>query len=179
GQQLALSRYLMPIALRCDRFVALTPAIAEELVTAGVPQERIVPLVNGVESDHIMPRTDYALHRPARLLYAGRLHPQKGVEILLRAVAQVVQTRPGGLCLRILGDGPLKDSLQALARGLDIEPYVEFCGQVDDVLEQMQAVDLFVLPSRAEGLSNALLEAMACGLPVVASDVPGNAAVVE
>jgi L-malate glycosyltransferase len=179
GQQLALSRYMLPQALNSDCFVALTGTIAAELTSAGVPPARIVALVNGVESEQIIAKSDYALHRPPKLIYVGRLHEQKGLDVLLKAVRQLMQYDPAyEVCLDIVGDGPLWDPLCNLAKQLGIRCQVQFLGQIEQVLEHLYEADIFVLPSRAEGLSNALLEAMACGLPVVVSDVPGNVDVV-
>jgi L-malate glycosyltransferase len=179
GQQLALSRYMLPAALRSDCFVALTETIAAELTKAGVSSTHIANLVNGVESERIVAKSSYVLHQPPKLIYVGRLHAQKGVDILLRAVEQLMAQHPSHrVCLQIVGDGPLWDFLHSLAEQLGISRQVQFLGQTDQVLEQLSQADIFVLPSRAEGLSNALLEAMACGLPVVVSDVPGNVDVV-
>jgi glycosyltransferase involved in cell wall biosynthesis len=83
------------------------------------------------------------------------------------------------VCLYLLGDGPLKEELMHLAEQLEITDRVLFHGQTDNVLTHLQEADLFVLPSRAEGLSNALLEAMSCGLPVVVSAIPGNVDVID
>lgn len=180
GQQLALSRYMLPAALGSDRFVALTGTIVEELINAGVPAAHIFELVNGVEHDRIVARSNYALHHPPRLIYVGRLHKQKGVDVLLRAFGQLVERDLAcDACLKIVGDGPLWDDLVSLAKDLDITHRVAFFGETNCVLEQLYQADIFVLPSRAEGISNALLEAMACGMPVVVSDVPGNADVVQ
>lgn len=179
-QQLFASRYMLSTALRCDRFSALTQTIKQELVAAGVPAEDVVELVNGVETDRITVKRDYALHNPPRLIFVGRLHEQKGLDILLNAFRQLVGRKATGETrLQLVGDGPLRDYLQDLAYRLGIARLVEFSGQTDQVIGHLQQADIFVLPSRAEGISNALLEAMACGLPAVVSDVPGNWDVVE
>ncbi|MEM2125341.1 MAG: glycosyltransferase family 4 protein [Candidatus Methanosuratincola sp.] len=180
GQHLAFSHYLLPIALGSDRYIALTKTIASELVNAGVPQERIVRLANGVETDRIIAKSDYSLHFPARLIFAGRLHYQKGLDVLLKALKKVNEHDPAlPICLQVLGDGPLREDMWRLAEQLGIAHEVEFVGQTEQVIEHFRQADIFILPSRAEGISNALLEAMACGLPVAVSDIPGNLDVVE
>jgi len=180
SQQLPGARFLFPTALRCDRFIATNPTIRQELIAAGVSSEKIVELTNGVETDSIQPRSDYSLHHPIRLLFVGRLHRQKGLDVLLAAFASLVQQHPRlNLRLQVLGEGPLRESLMRLAFELEIASRVDWIGQTDRVMDYFQQADLFVLPSRAEGISNALLEAMACGLPVVASKIPGNVDVVE
>ncbi len=176
-RQLALARFMLPTALKCDRFVALNEKVVDELTAVHIPNSRIIELPNGVETDAILAKTSYDLHTPARLIFVGRLHPQKGLDTLLHAVRQLTERHE--ICLHLLGDGPLKAELAALAKQLGIAERVLFHGQTDDVLGHLQEADLFVLPSRAEGLSNALLEAMSCGLPVVVSAIPGNVDVIE
>jgi glycosyltransferase involved in cell wall biosynthesis len=176
-RQLALARFMLPTALKCDRFVALNGKVVDELTAVHIPNSRIIELPNGVETDAIPVKTSYDLHTPARLIFVGRLHPQKGIDTLLHAVCQLAEHHD--ICLRLLGDGPLKAELAALAKRLGIAERVQFHGQTDDVLAHLQEADIFVLPSRAEGLSNALLEAMSFALPVVVSAIPGNVDVID
>jgi glycosyltransferase involved in cell wall biosynthesis len=180
GQHLALSRLMLPIALRCDRFVALNTAVGRELLDAGVPADRIVQIPNGIEVGTMSIPSDREPHRPAGVVFLGRLHEQKGVDVLLRAAAWIREHRPErSLRYDVVGDGPLRDELLALAQNLGVASDVRFLGYHDDVAPLLDMADAFVLPSRAEGISNALLEAMAVGVPVIASDVPGNTDVVE
>ncbi|MBP1703721.1 MAG: family glycosyltransferase, partial [Chloroflexi bacterium] len=180
GQQLAFSRFMLPAALQCDKFVALNRSIRSELQEEGVPADRILELGNGVETSQISVKKEYALQNPVRIIFVGRLHEQKGLEILLNAFQMLQQKHaPGTLILQLLGDGPLRNELARLAEQLGIAGQVQFAGQVGDVADYLEHADVFVLPSRAEGISNALLEAMATGLPVIASNIPGNQAVIE
>ncbi|MGE5501593.1 MAG: glycosyltransferase, partial [Ignavibacteriales bacterium] len=111
---------------------------------------------------------------PPRLVAVGRLHPVKGFDVLIDAFALVRQAHPDAR-LSIVGDGEQREPLrrQIAARGL--EGAVDMPGALtpDAVRERLHAAGLFVLPSLSEGMSLALLEAMACGLPVVASAVGG------
>ncbi len=178
-RQLALSRLMLPAALRSDRFVALNTQVTSELVAAGVPPERIVEMPNGVDLDGWR-KSDFGLHQRPCLLAVGRLHPQKGLDTLLRAFAHLAQTWPGETpCLVLVGEGPVRAQLCELAGSLDIHRHVHFAGSQPDVTPYLVAADVFVLASRAEGLSNALLEALAAGMPVVVSDVAGNREVVS
>jgi len=180
NRQLALSRFMLPTALQCDRFVALNKAIVTELQQAGVPAGKIIELGNGVETSGIPVKPSYELHDPVRLVFVGRLHEQKGLDVLLGAFQALLRRCPRReLRLQLLGEGPLRAELGRMADLLGISRQVEFAGHVDRVIDSLIESDIFILPSRAEGISNALLEAMACGLPVVASDIPGNHDVVE
>jgi glycosyltransferase involved in cell wall biosynthesis len=107
----------------------------------------------------------------------GRLDPIKNQDGLLRAFRAILDRRPEWrpwLRLIIAGDGPMRGELATLARELDLEGSVWFPGARGDVPELMRAMDVFVLPSINEGISNTILEAMATGLPVVAGRIGGN-----
>jgi glycosyltransferase involved in cell wall biosynthesis len=110
----------------------------------------------------------------------GRLEERKGHEHFLEA-ARVMLARANGLRPQVLivGDGPLRARLVERAAALGIAPHVRFAGELEDVPGALAAMDVFVLPSRAEGMSNALLEAMAAGRPVVATAVGGTREVLE
>lgn len=177
GRQLAGSRLLLPLALQCDRFVALSPAIVGELQAAGVPPERIISIPNGVEiDDDVKPR-----HRDAifRAVFVGRLHHQKGADVLIEACRLLADRVGSGWSVRIVGDGPERASLEQTVDRLGLGAQVEFVGEVADPAGELDRADVFVLPSRTEGMSNALLEAMARGRAVVATSVPGSRALVR
>ena len=107
------------------------------------------------------------------LLAVGRLHAQKAFEVLLGAFARTSAPEKGWR-LTILGEGPIRDQLTAEAERLGIADLVHMPGFVDDPFPFYREADVFVLPSRHEGMPNALLEAMSCGLPAIVSDAsPG------
>lgn len=108
----------------------------------------------------------------------ARLSRQKGIDVLLRAMAIVARRRPD-VTLRIVGGGPLERELRALARRLGLERRVEFLGWIDDARPLLRELDVFVLASRWEGMPIALLEARAAGLPAVATDVGGAREVIR
>jgi glycosyltransferase involved in cell wall biosynthesis len=99
------------------------------------------------------------------------LDPSKGLLQLVRATAGLVERHPAFLLL--VGDGPLREELQRLIVACRLSEHVRLAGARSDVPEILKIADLFVFPSRTEGLPNALLEAMAAGLPIAATDVPG------
>lgn len=104
---------------------------------------------------------------PRRLLTAARMMPQKRLDVLLRAFAR---TSTVDARLTILGDGPLRHSLEQLARSLGIADRLDMPGFVDNVMPWLRRSDLFVLSSDYEGLPAAVLEALACGVPIVTTD---------
>ncbi|HEY9517123.1 MAG TPA: glycosyltransferase [Gemmatimonadaceae bacterium] len=133
------------------------------------------------ELERASPCLDRGLSSPARLVYIGRLSPEKGVSTLLRSLASLVRdgfTPPPRLVLA--GDGPQRAELEALAEELGITHLICFLGQLDrDTLSaELSQMDLCVQPSLTEGFSKAWLDAMAHGLPVLASDVGAASSVI-
>ncbi|MBM3145379.1 MAG: glycosyltransferase family 4 protein [Chloroflexi bacterium] len=131
----------------------------------------ITVIPNGVDLHRYAPGSrDW---QPPRMLFVGRLVYQKGVDLLFEAL-QGLKSQPWELSL--VGDGPERATLQKLARKQGISERVHFRGWLDGeaVLDQFRQANLFVFPSRHEGMPNAILEAMACGLPVIASRIAGN-----
>lgn len=114
------------------------------------------------------------IENPLRSLIAiGRLTQQKGFDLLLKAFAKLKDRHPDWI-LSIFGDGELRPELEALRDKLKLQTRVYFPGAVKNVYETLKQGDMFVLSSRFEGFPNALCEAMACGLPVIATDCPSG-----
>ena len=140
---------------------------------------KIIVLKNGIIfEDSVHPPIDIAQEFPdssnkLKLIAVGRLTYQKAFEILVKAVAELVKCGQKDLFLMIAGDGEERMRLDTLIHDLRIGNYVKLLGIRHDIKGLMKASDLFVIPSRFEGLSIAMIEAMACGLPVIASDAPG------
>jgi GalNAc-alpha-(1->4)-GalNAc-alpha-(1->3)-diNAcBac-PP-undecaprenol alpha-1,4-N-acetyl-D-galactosaminyltransferase len=126
--------------------------------------DRVAVIPNPVEPDD-----DDERARADEIVAVGRLVPQKGFDVLLRAFARIADDHPSWR-LAVLGDGPLHGELGLLARRLGIADRVALPGQVADVRERLRRAGSFVLSSRFEGFPNALLEAMAAGAPIVATD---------
>jgi len=108
----------------------------------------------------------------------GRLAAQKSLPTLLEGLAQALPAC-SSLHLLLVGDGPERPALAHQAHALGLDGHVTFAGQQSDVRPYFEAADLFVLPSAAEGISNALLEAMSAGLACLATPVGGSPAVLE
>ncbi len=151
----------------------------------GCQPRRMVLVPNGVSGDVLNTGVNRRQKReqlnwPADGPVVGtvsRLAWKKGIRYLLDAVPRVLESVPEASFV-IVGDGPLRPELEAQAHRLAVEERVAFLGSRRDALEVLAGLDVFVLPSVIEGMSNALLEAMGTGLPVVATDVGGNAEVV-
>lgn len=169
---------------RLDALVTLNAEMEAELRAYGlghIPTHRI-PIGVDLDTYHPADATERTAMRRrlgleedrAIAIYAGRLVAQKRVDVLLQAWAALPARHRLQPLLLVLGDGPQAAELAGLAGGLGIGGRVRFLGAVDEVAPFLWAADLFVLPSRSEGMPNGLLEAMACGLPVVASDVAGT-----
>lgn len=135
-----------------------------------VPKQKLAFLPNPLAAGNDGPAAFFA---GPTLISVTRLVEQKGVDILLRAAARAFQALPGWR-LALVGDGPLRAELQRLAIELGIDSRVDWLGHVANPIPYLKAARVFVLTSRFEGSPNALLEAMACGLPSIVSDAsPG------
>jgi starch synthase (maltosyl-transferring) len=162
-----------------DQVVCVSDAVAAFTRRhSRVPLARLTVIPNGIDTSTLLEsrgldRTVLGVpsHGIAGL-YVGRLDVQKGVDVLLHALA-LAQRHSSGLHIVIAGAGPEQASLVDLARQLHIDSHVHFLGWRDDVPALLRAADFFVLPSRWEGMPNAVLEAMAAGLPVIATRVEG------
>ncbi|MFN8060129.1 MAG: glycosyltransferase [Vicinamibacterales bacterium] len=165
---------------RVDRLLAVSGSLADRMASGiGVPRDRIFVIRNGVELDRFSARTRED-GRTALGLAAdeyvigtvGRLVPVKDQENLLRAFAEVAR-RVASARLVVVGDGPLRADLEGQARALGLNERVQWLGSRLDVELLLKGFDVFVLSSKSEGMSNTMLEAMASGVPVVATDVGG------
>jgi L-malate glycosyltransferase len=174
------------IARQVDTVIVNADALRIEGEQRGM-RCRWVLLQNGVDTEHFkLPPADTQARAalgldPRRPVVGtiGRLEDRKGHDQLLRAAGEMLAGANGRQPqLVIVGDGPLRESLAGQARTLGVADSVRFEGTVADVRPVLAAMDVFVLPSRAEGMSNALMEAMAAGRPVVATAVGGNTEVV-
>jgi glycosyltransferase involved in cell wall biosynthesis len=156
----------------CDAIVAMTPESRAELDSIGYPTARILKVTNGIP---LVPMSapPPRLSKAVNVIFVGRVSPEKGLSDLVYAWGSLkaLVTRP--VKLRLIGDGPQADELRALALALGVSETVELFGYCGDVPAELAKADLFVLPSYAEGNSNAILEAMRAGLPIVATRVGG------
>jgi glycosyltransferase involved in cell wall biosynthesis len=158
------------IIIKHSYFVAMTRMIEENLKTENVPEAKIFRIPNGVSIIEGEEKSSDG----KTVLFVGNLYqqPAKGIDILLKAWALVNKKAPEAR-LNIVGKGDL-DAYLKFARSLSINSSVSFHGKQTDLQKYYRSAQIFVLPSRREGMSNALLEAMMYGLPCVATDISGN-----
>jgi len=170
-----------------QRFIPLSKDLEKWLeALVHVPKQKIRQIYNGVDQALFYPPDSGRQTLPCDAFSegekfvigtVGRIQEVKDQLTLVRAVAALVSEDEGlrgRVCLAIIGDGPMMPELAALVESMDIQDITWLAGARNDIPELMRAMDLFVLPSKAEGISNTILEAMASGLPVVATAVGGN-----
>ncbi|MFA5631080.1 MAG: TIGR03088 family PEP-CTERM/XrtA system glycosyltransferase [Porticoccaceae bacterium] len=182
-----------------QRFIAVSQDLAQWLITVvGIPQEKVVQIYNGVDQQRFRPRpgSGEALAQgvlasapggffctDCRVLgTVGRLAAVKDQAAIVTALASLLRARPrlrATLRLLIVGEGPQRAALESAITTLGLSDCVWLCGDRDDVPELLRCMDVFVLSSLAEGISNTVLEAMASGLPVIATRTGGNPELVE
>lgn len=165
-----------------DAFIAISKEIDAELAALGVPESKRFFIPNGVDLDRFKPanapekaatRAHLGLPEGLMILFVGRLEPVKRLDQLL-AIWPRIRARHADAFLVLAGTGSEEKRLREMA-----SEGVHFVGSVEDVVQYLQSADAFVLPSATEGLSNSLLEALACGVPAVATSVGGAVDVIQ
>ncbi|HOT93734.1 MAG TPA: glycosyltransferase family 4 protein [Methanoregulaceae archaeon] len=155
-----------------DRVICYTPQERERLILEfGVHPEGIAVIPNGVNTDVFHPGVTRVDDESRRLLWVGRYVKGKGVAFLIHAAARLVQEIPN-LCITLVGEGPEEEAIRQLVSELRLEETVEFLPFMpyDQMPAQYRRAEMLVLPSLHEGVPRTMLEAMACGRPVVISE---------
>ena len=175
----ALATWLLerpvPWIFRGRTGVAVSESTREDLVDRGVPRVAIQVVPNGIDLQAFTPDPDGARFPRPTLLYLGRLKRYKRVDLVLRALAELVRDRDDPPRLLVAGKGDHREELESLAGTLDLQEHVRFLGFVseEEKLELFRRSWVHVLTSPKEGWGIANMEAAACGTPTVASDSPG------
>jgi sugar transferase (PEP-CTERM/EpsH1 system associated) len=167
-----------------ERYITVSKDLERFLIERiGIRADKITQIYNGVDTERFSPRTTdnrdalppgFATSDSVVIGTVGRAQPVKDQANLLRAFAAISDATRQRSRLVIAGDGPLLPELRRLASELGVAPLCWLPGALNNVPELLRALDIFVLPSLAEGISNTVLEAMASGLPVLATKVGGN-----
>jgi glycosyltransferase involved in cell wall biosynthesis len=164
-------RRLQTMACHCaHRMVANSRAAANQLISQGVAPDRINIIPNGIDLSMFPVRQRSA--PPRTITMVACLREEKRIDVLIASVPRIL-TRYPDVEFQIVGDGRCREQLMEVATALGVLPKVRFMGHRDDVPAILSESDLFVLPSESEASPNVILEAMAAGLPVVASNVGG------
>ncbi|MBU4015834.1 glycosyltransferase family 4 protein [Patescibacteria group bacterium] len=172
---------------KVDCFVATSKEIKKGLLNDGYIQDRIIGIPNFVDQGVFHPsdkelrdqaHKDFGFSGETIVTFTGRLVKGKGIGVLLAAWGKVVVDFKN-VCLLILGEGPFESRLKEQCQGLGIEKNVKFLGLVNNVRKYLAMSDIFVFPSFQEGFPNSVLEAMACGLPVIATRIGGIVDVIK
>ena len=172
----------------CEKVIAVSEEIKKHLLRNGVKESKIVVIQNAVQNSY--GETNILENRieKRRLLsiednefiigYLGRLSKEKGVQYLIDA-GLILKEKDEAVRILIIGDGPKREELESLAKEKGLEKEIIFTGFQNDVEKWLPALDVFVLSSLTEGTPMALLEAMAAGIPVIATSVGGVPNVIE
>lgn len=192
-----LLTYAMEYSTRrlSDRFICVSQEIKQEVVDSGIPSSRVSVIPNGIDlnrfdsgrfdTDRRKARLKQELGLPADSFVIGtaaRLRPVKGVHLLIEAAAELNKQSPdiySNIHIVVIGDGPQRPELEELANRLGVSRHVHFPGFKENIIPYLTGFDCFANVSLSEGLPLAVLEAMACKIPVVASAVGAVPEVIE
>ena len=173
------------LARSTSAIVAVSQSVADYLVQGGIPREKIRVIYGGVALDPVTQvvngkiRAELGIPDNAKLLaIVGRLSPEKRIKDAIWA-ADLLKVCRDDVHLLVIGDGPLRERLLRYRDQIDIRDRVHFLGERSDVRRILSELTALWLTSEHEGLPNAVLEAMAAGIPAVASDIPGNRELVQ
>jgi glycosyltransferase involved in cell wall biosynthesis len=171
--------WALEILHQADALIAISRDVEADLLRWGFPSQRIRHIPNGVDTGYFTPNHAFPRRHPVRFILLGRRHPQKGIDLALQA-AHLLQAQ--GLSeqfhISFYGVAYPEYDYERMAHQLGVSDNVTFFPFQEKPLDIYQAAHCLILPSRGEGLSNALLEAMATALPVVATQVSGTVDVV-
>jgi glycosyltransferase involved in cell wall biosynthesis len=177
-------RIFLYMATNSSRIIMVSKTVEKELLSENVSPEKLCPISNGVnlngyQSSQTRQHARALLKIPDKktVIYTGRLSTEKGIDFLVRSFSRVNQSLDCQLI--IIADGPQKKKIEEVIDSSDLPGRVLIIPAVEDVTPFLMAADVFILPSQFEGLSNALLEAMACSLPVISTRVGGSIDIID
>jgi glycosyltransferase involved in cell wall biosynthesis len=184
AKKTSFGRIFLFMAKKASRIITLSNKIEQELMEEKIDASRLCLIHNGVDLMKYRElegkgqlRKKLGILDKKTIIYTGRLSPEKGVDFLIRGFSELVKNI--NCQMIIVADGPEKKSIVQLVDQYQLSKSVILLKGVDEVADYLNASNIFVLPSRFEGLSNSLLEAMACGLPVISTMVGGSIDIIE
>jgi len=153
--------------------VAISPIIKQTIIDEyGLKADKVPVVFNGSDMSKCAIKKDYCKHAPFRIVHIGRFNPQKNHETIIRSVARL-KDLGYAIHLDLVGGAGDEDARKEQVRAMHLEQEITFCGLQSDVYGFLEAADCFILPSVYEGMPVTLVEAMGCGMPIVASRVGG------
>ncbi len=167
-----------------NKFIVVSESLREQFLVRGYPADKLVRVYNGVDippgnMDRTKLKKELGISQNVPMVgIAGRLTQQKGIDTFLKA-ASGISSSVFGVEFVVVGDGELRGKMERLATQLKLDKKVKFIGYRKDILDVMASFNILLYPSRWEPFANTILEAMAVGTPVVASNVGGNAEAIE
>lgn len=167
------SNYLLN---KTNTIIAISNAVKVSLIEAGINESKIKVIYNGVGNSESIKSQN---NKKYTIGFIGRLHYEKGPDILIDAFKILSEKYKNQMRLRIVGDGPMKMQIVDLIKEREIEDLCEIKGYVADSISEYAELDVLVLPSREEGMGLVLLEAFSAKVPVVASEVGGVTELIE
>lgn len=186
AKQMPLGKMMSRYLLKADKIIAINSSIESDLLAFGFKRDQILRIPNGVKMpiptaptprSEIRERLKITPNAKV-LVFVGSFTPIKNIPFLLHGWKGVFTSEPNALLI-LLGDGPLRSHLEKLSKELGIQNSVWMPGYVRNVGDYLTASNIFVITSKVEGISNALLEAMSYGLAAVATRVLGNVDVIK
>jgi glycosyltransferase involved in cell wall biosynthesis len=168
-----------------DRFLVVSDVLKDKMIQGhGISAEKVIRIYNGIEIEHYLPqeengsrekiRREFNVEENTQLIGAiGRLVWQKGFEYLISAMPEILE-KSSRTKILLVGDGPLRGELEALAERLKIKKHVVFTGFRSDIRAVLSAIDVLVLPSLLEGFPMITLEGMAMAKPIIATRIDGT-----
>ncbi|MEM7120932.1 MAG: glycosyltransferase [Pseudomonadota bacterium] len=169
---------LKQVIKRCSRHVAISSRIVDQMRQIGVPSDRIRRIPNGIDIEQFPFDSSRHAGEDKTFVFMGRLVDEKQPLMMLRCFADILQAG-GRHQLIVIGDGPLLETMASFVRDSGLVEGVQLVGRLDDVRPVLSKAHFFLLPSKNEGMSNALLEAMSLGLVPIASAVSGSTDIVR
>jgi glycosyltransferase involved in cell wall biosynthesis len=169
-----MGRLQLKIIKTAGVIVAMSNESKKEVCNIGYPVGNVFMTPNGISIPKNIDLKRSKSSKQCKVIFVGRLDEQKNIDSLLRLWAELGVANSGSAILEICGTGPLEDKLKLQAIQLNITDSVIFRGHVTNVYEYLNSADIFILSSIAEGNSNAILEAMVAGLPIISTNVGGT-----
>ncbi len=162
-----------------DKVITFTEREKEDMVAVGVKPEKIVIIPNGVDTEKFHPVVFPEPH-PFTVIWVGRLAAGKGLKYAILGFEKFLESVPSAL-MYVVGDGPYLDAAQEYVAGKGLGERIIFTGRVenDEMISYYTRSSVYLMTSMSEGMPRTLLEAMACGLPVVCTDIPQLVPIIE